>query len=236
MNSVLDKETGFKETLPTVLGYLGISIAFGIIAKASGLSVLQALLISMIVYTGSAQFAIVSMLLAGSSIFSVVLATTLMSSRMMLMSMTLAPRFKKDSLGKNIFLGTLITDETFALSISKLNYTDGKLTFQWLNTANVTAYLSWQVGTVIGAVLGQLVSDTKAFGLDFAVVAMFLGLLYLQLITDRSVKFNLQLVMIGVTIILTYLGMIVLPSGAVTIVVTIVGCLLGMVIKRVFFN
>lgn len=81
-----------------------------------------------------------------------------------------------------------------------------------------------------------MITDTKALGLDYAVVAMFLGLLYLQLITDQSVKIELQLVMIGGTMVLTYLGLIFLPASVATIVVTVVGCLVGRVIKHVFFE
>lgn len=236
MNGELDARTGVKETIPTVLGYIGIGLAFGIIAHTSGFTALEATLMSLLVYTGAGEFALVSMYAAGSSVFAIALAVTLMSSRMLLMSLTLAPKFKVERLVKNLWLGFLLTDETFALAITKLNYTDGKLSYDWLNASNLMAYLTWAGSSCLGALLGSLVPDTKALGLDFAVAAMFLGLLYLQLISDKAVEFNLQLIMIGVTALLTYLGMIVLPSSAVTIVVTFAGCLLGMGIKHAFFK
>ena len=207
MNGELDARTGVKETIPTVLGYIGIGLAFGIIAHTSGFTALEATLMSLLVYTGAGEFALVSMYAAGSSVFAIALAVTLMSSRMLLMSLTLAPKFKEERLVKNLWLGFLLTDETFALAITKLNYTDGKLSYDWLNASNLMAYLTWAGSSCLGALLGGLVPDTKALGLDFAVAAMFLGLLYLQLISDKAVEFNLQLIMIGVTALLTYLGM-----------------------------
>ena len=190
MNNVLDAKTGVKDTLPTMLGYVGIGTAFGIIAHTNGFSPLETFIMSLLVYTASGEFALVSM----------------------------------------------VTDETFALAITKLNYTKGKLKYEWLNAANLVAYAAWCLSSLFGALIGSVITDTKALGLDYAVVAMFLGLLYLQLITDQSVKIELQLVMIGGTMVLTYLGLIFLPASVATIVVTVVGCLVGMVIKHVFFE
>lgn len=206
MNNVLDAKTGVKDTMPTVLGYVGIGTAFGIIAHTNGFSPLETFIMSLLVYTASGEFVLVSMLPAGSSLFSIFAATNLMSARMLLMTMTLAPKFKDE-----------------------LNY-------EWLNAANLLAYAAWCLSSLFGALIGSVITDTKALGLDYAVVAMFLGLLYLQLITDQSVKIELQLVMIGVTMVLTYLGLIFLPASVATIVVTVVGCLVGMVIKHVFFE
>lgn len=211
MNNVLDAKTGVKDTLPTVLGYVGIGTAFGIIAHTNGFSPLETFIMSLLVYTASGEFALVSILPAGSSLFSIFAATNLMSARMLLMTMTLAPKFKDEKLIKNLWLGSLVTDETFALAITKLNYTKGELNYEWLNAANLLAYAAWCLSSLFGALIGSV-------------------------ITDQSVKIELQLVMIGVTMVLTYLGLIFLPASVATIVVTVVGCLVGMVIKHVFFE
>lgn len=211
MNNVLDAKTGVKDTLPTVLGYVGIGTAFGIIAHTNGFSPLETFIMSLLVYTASGEFALVSMLPAGSSLFSIFAATNLMSARMLLMTMTLAPKFKDEKLIKNLWLGSMVTDETFALAITKLNYTKGKLKYEWLNAANLVAYAAWCLSSLFGALIGSV-------------------------ITDQSVKIELQLVMIGGTMVLTYLGLIFLPASVATIVVTVVGCLVGMVIKHVFFE
>lgn len=142
MDNSLSRHAAFVETIPTVFGYLGIAAAFGIIGRASGFSILTVCLMSIIIYAGSAQFTTVSMLAAGSPILSIILATFLINSRMILMSTTLAPYFKKDSVGKGIAIGTLLTDESFALGVNKLNYTGDRLTFTWQNTTNTISYLT----------------------------------------------------------------------------------------------
>lgn len=232
MDNSLSVETAAKDTLPTVFGYIGIGISFGIVAAAAGMSVWTATLMSLIVYGGSAQFILVSLLAIGTPMFSLVLSVFLVNSRMILMSMTTANFFKKDLLLKNILIGSLITDESFALSMNKLNYTDGKLTFEWFNTVNVMAYVVWAVSTMVGAMLGKIISDPKQLGLDFALVAMFIGLLYLQLISDKSISFKIQLTVIALMLPLVYFGLIFISSDLLILVVTLVGCTIGVILKH----
>lgn len=97
MDSSLTFRAGIKDVIPTVFGYIGVGLAMGIVANTSHLSVWAVLLMSLIVYAGSAQFIIVSMLLAGSPISAIVLSTFLINSRMILMSMSIAQYFKKES-------------------------------------------------------------------------------------------------------------------------------------------
>lgn len=232
MDDSLSVETAVKDTLPTVFGYIGIGLSFGIVAASAGMSVLMATLMSLIVYAGSAQFILVSLLVIGTPIVSIALSVFLVNSRMILMSMTTANFFKKNSLFENILLGSLITDESFALSMNKLNYTDGKLTFKWFNTVNVMAYLVWAVSTAVGATLGKIISDPEKLGLDFALVAMFIGLLYLQLISDKSISLKVQLIVVGIMLPLVYFGLIFVSSDLLILVVTLIGCTIGVILKH----
>ncbi|WP_279083166.1 AzlC family ABC transporter permease [Lactobacillus apis] len=235
MDDSLTKRAAVVDTLPTVFGYLGIATAFGVIARASGFSTITVILMSVIIYAGSAQFTTVSMLAAGSPIASIVFATFMVNSRMILMSTTVAPYFKKDSLGKGMLIGTLLTDESFALAMNKLNYTNGKMNFSWFNTENIISYSTWVIATMIGALLGNFIEDPKKLGLDFANVAMFIGLLYLQIKSDKDLNKLLQVIVVLLTLVLTYISTIILPASLVIIAVTLIGCTLGMVIKHVFF-
>ena len=136
---------------------------------------------------------------------------------------------------KNILLGTLLTDESFALGMNKQNYTEGKLNFSWFNASNLLAYLVWALASAIGALLGNLLANPEKLGLGFAVIAMFIGLLYLQLISDKTLGLMLQLVMVGITLVLFYFGLIFLPSNLLVLFVTLIACALGVGVKRVFF-
>ncbi len=235
MNGNLSLRSGIKDTIPTLSGYIGVGLAFGIVAKSAGLNLLIIVLMSAIIYSGAAQFVIVSMLVSGSTFLSILVAVFLLSARMLLMGMTVAPYLKKESMKRNIILGSLLTDETFALTMNKLNYTKRIVNFEWLNTANILAYLTWIIASGIGGSLGSLIPNPNKFGLDFAFIAMFIGLLYLQILADRTIAFKLQVIMVLVTLGLTYLGLIFIPSSLLLLVVTLVGCWLGVKIKNAFF-
>ena len=235
MNDKLDIKTAIKDTLPTVFGYIGIGLAFGIIASSAGFNPLVVGAMSLFIYAGGAQFITVSMLSSGFPILSIILATFLINSRMILMSMATAPFFKRYSVWKNIVIGTFLTDESFALAMNKQNYTNGRLTYEWFNTANLVSYFTWALSSVAGALLGGIVKDPKALGLDFALVAMFIGLLYLQVISDFTIKKKVQFLVIVVVFFLVYFGMIIIPSNVLIIVVTLIGCAIGVVLKNVIY-
>ncbi|APR07580.1 Inner membrane protein YgaZ [Lentilactobacillus parabuchneri] len=235
MNGELTVSAASKDTLPTVFGYIGIGLAFGIVGKASGLSPLLVTLMSIITYAGSAQFVIVSMLVTHSPILSIIFSVFLVNSRMILMSTTLSPYFKHESMLKNILVGSLLTDESFALGMNKLNYSENHLNFPWFNTANVISYMTWIISSLVGAVLGNFISNPEKFGLDFALVAMFIGLLYLQLISDKSIQFKLQLIVVGFVLVAIYFGLVFIPSSLLILLVTLVACSFGVVMKHAFF-
>lgn len=83
------------------------------------------------------------------------------------------------------------------------------------------------------ALLGEIVKDPKSLGLDFALVAMFIGLLYLQVLSDFTIKKKVQFIVITVVLFLVYFGMIFIPSNVLIIVVTLIGCAIGVVLKNV---
>ena len=215
MNDKLDVKTGVKDTLPTVFGYIGIGLAFGIIGSSVGLNPFFVGAMSLFIYAGGAQFITAGMLSSGFPVLSIVLATFLINSRMILMSMATAP--------------------FFTLGMNKQNYTNGRLTYEWFNTANLVSYFTWVASSVLGALLGGIVKDPKVLGLDFALVAMFIGLLYLQVISDFTIKKKVQFLVIVVVFFLVYFGMIFIPSNLLIIVVTLIGCAIGVVLKNVIY-
>lgn len=233
MTGDLDTKSALHETLPTVFGYIGIALAFGITARANGLSVLEIFLMSLITYAGSAEFVIISMLAMHVGFGSIVLSVFLVNARSILMSTVVAPYLSHESMLKNIWAGTLLTDETFVLSMNKLNYTDRKLNFRWLDTSNLAAYTAWGLASAVGGMLGNLIADPEKFGIGFALVAMFIGLLYLQVIADRTIKLAIQLVVILFVVAAMYFGMAFVPQNGLLLIVTLLGCGFGVVLKHV---
>ncbi|MFD1549845.1 AzlC family ABC transporter permease [Levilactobacillus fuyuanensis] len=232
MGPSLTFRTGVRDVLPTVFGYIGVGLAFGIVAHTSHLSLLVVAGMSFIVYAGSAQFIITSMLLLHDPLSAIFISTFLVNSRMILMSTSLAQYFRHESLFKNLLIGTLVTDETFALAMNKQNKTNGKLSFAWQSAANLVAYLVWGVATIVGALLGGMIADPTRFGFDFALTAMFIGLVYLQLISDRRLGLSLQLMVMIFVAIIYYFMIGLMSQNFALLVATVAGCLFGMEMKK----
>ena len=170
---------GILQALPIVLGYLPLGFAFGVLARQVGLGPVSVFVMSLFVFAGSAQFISVSMLAAGSSSMEIIAATFLVNSRHLLMSAALAQHLHHFNKTLLAFVGFEITDETFAVAIS--NYQQQCSTPQYQLSLNLTAHTAWIVSTVMGSVVGNLIAKPEILGLNFALPAMFIGLLFLQL-------------------------------------------------------
>lgn len=174
-NGVAAVATGIKRALPIVLGYVPIGFAYGVLAGKSGLSDANTLLMSLIVFAGSSQFIAVGLFAAGTGPAAVILTTFVVNLRHMLMAASLAPflsGWKKRHLA---WFSFELTDETFALhSTSAGKLADCRLEALSLN---MTAQASWVAGTILGIVASGLIGDVKPLGLDYALAAMFIGLL-----------------------------------------------------------
>ena len=110
---------GAAAAWPICLGYMPIGLAFGVLAQKAGLLPLEIGLMSVIVFAGSSQFIAVSMLAAGASIFSIVATTFMVNLRHFLMSSALAVYMKNADRKKLSFFAYGVTDESFAVNLSK---------------------------------------------------------------------------------------------------------------------
>ena len=171
---------GIKDCLPTLFGYISIGIAFGVVGVASGLNILEVFLLSVFVYAGSAQFIFCSLYVAGAPATAIIVTVFIVNLRHLLMSFTLAPYFTRYSILRNIGFGTLMTDETFGVAVvegAKKTWLGGR----WMDGLNITAYLVWILSCTAGSVFGQYFPNPERWGLDYALVAMFIALLVLTL-------------------------------------------------------
>lgn len=167
--------TGAKRALPIVLGYIPIGFAYGVLADKSGLSPFNTVLMSIIVFAGSAQFVAVGLFAAGTGAFSVILTTFIVNLRHILMSAALSPFMAKWKKWQLSLFSFELTDESFALHSAR----SGALNDEKIEviSLNVTAQISWVIGTILGIVASNLILDVKPFGIDYALAAMFIGLL-----------------------------------------------------------
>ncbi|MCR8657581.1 AzlC family ABC transporter permease [Paenibacillus endoradicis] len=222
---------GVKDCIPTLLGYIGIGGAFGIVGSASNFSMLEIILLSIFVYAGSAQFIICALLVAHTPLSVVVFTTFIVNLRHFLMGLTVAPAFKSYSIWRNIGIGTLLTDETFGVASTKL-MSQHRLQASWMNGLNITAYLCWIISSIAGACLGQWINNPEMLGLDFALTAMFVALLILQLQQVASNKLKPMLLVVGYTILFMFILMLFLPSHFAVIIATILAATIGVLTER----
>ncbi|ASZ62705.1 MULTISPECIES: AzlC family ABC transporter permease [Bacillus] len=220
---------GVKACLPTVFGYLSIGFAAGVVAKTAGLSVLEIALLSLFLYAGSGQFVTAGMILAGSAITSILFSIFLVNLRHLLFSASLAPYCRKFSAWKNFVIGSQITDETFGVASNHLENRK-EASFSWLLGLNITAYINWLLANVLGGIFGGLVTDTESIGMDFALPAMFAGLLVLQILskTNKALEISIAIFTIFCLIAVNYL----MPGMWAVMVTTIIASTVGMVIKK----
>ena len=161
-------EDGVIACVPTILGYLGIGFAMGVVGKGVGLSILEIILMSIIVYAGSAQFIICALLAIQAPFMTIVATVFLVNLRHFLMSLSVASYFKKTPLLSAIGIGTLLTDESY--------------------------------GVLTTALLGSFIPDPEALGLDFALVAMFVGLFLFQVERPLKKKTQQTLLVLGAVV------------------------------------
>ena len=215
---------GVQRALPIVLGYVPIGFAYGVLAGKSGLSEANTLLMSLIVFAGSAQFIAVGLFASGTGPAAVILTTFVVNLRHMLMAAALAPYLEGWKRRYLAFFSYELTDETFALHSSRaVELRKSRIEALSLN---ITAQLSWVTGTVLGIFASGLIGDVKPLGLDYALAAMFIGLLVGQ--CESKIRVLTALISGGIATGLYLLGL----HQFYIILATILGATLGLGVEQ----
>jgi branched chain amino acid efflux pump len=173
---------GMSRAVPIVVGYVPVGLAYGVLAQKAGLSPLNIMLMSLIVFAGASQFIAVGLFVTGAPAWSVIVTTLVVNLRHMLMSAALSPYLKGWRPAELAAFAFQITDETFATHSQDLSL--GALRKTRAFAIHVTAQASWVLGTWLGMVTGQRITDVRTLALDYALPSMFVALLILQ-IRDR---------------------------------------------------
>lgn len=166
------------QALPVVMGYLPVGFAYGVLGVNAGISTLNTILMSLIVFAGSAQLMATSFFAQGLNPFSIIITTFIVNLRHLLMSASLSPHMKKWNKFEVAGFCYELTDETFA--VHSMRFTDGDTSALPAIGINVICQSAWVIGSILGALAGNLISDVKPFALDYALPAMFIALLILQ--------------------------------------------------------
>ena len=214
---------GIRAALPIVLGYLPVGIAFGVLARAAGLLFWEATAMSIFVYAGASQFIAVEMLAAGAAALPIIFTTFLVNLRHLLMSSTLACHLGKQPLKNTLAIAAELTDESFGTLMCRLDFLADRPRF--ILSLQVTAHLAWVAGTVLGAAFGALI-DSTSYGIPFALPALFICLLVLQL------KSRIHLLTMALAGFAALLFKALLPGSWYIILAAVLAATAGLIFTR----
>jgi 4-azaleucine resistance transporter AzlC len=166
---------GIRAGLPFLLPTAAIGVSFGVVARSFGWDPEAPIVMSAIVYSGSAQFASTSVLGDGGTVFAAVLAAALVNARFLPMGIAFAPSLRGGPL-RRAAEGQAVIDTSWAMANRGGSF-DRKL----MLGATLPQYVGWFAGTVIGALAGSAIGDPAKLGLDAMFPAFFLALLAAEL-------------------------------------------------------
>ncbi len=172
---------GARAAIPFAIVAVVLALSFGVLAREFGFSALGAIVMSAVVFAGSAQFAVVSILAGGGGAGSAVAAAALMNSRFLPMGVAIAPSLPGGWL-RRAAQGQAVVDSSWAMS----SLGDGRFDRWFLFGATAPQYAGWVAGTVIGALGGDVLGDIDALGLDAVYPAFFLALLFAEMSSPRA--------------------------------------------------
>lgn len=160
----------FPQTIPVMVGYLSLGIAFGLLLQSIGYGPIWAFLMSLFIYAGSAQFLAVELLAAGATLAQVALLTFLLNFRHLFYGLSMIEKYRGTGIRK-LYLIFGLTDETYSL-LTGYKTPVGLLDKDYYFAVTLMNHLYWMTGCVLGSVAGSIIPfDTT--GIDFAMTALF---------------------------------------------------------------
>lgn len=195
-------------------------VGFGAISVASGLDVWQTCALSLLVFTGASQFALVGVIAAGGAPLSGTLTALLLGTRNTLYGLRLAPLLDWHG-GRRLAAAHLVIDESTAMAVNRAGTPAARHGFLITGTA---VFVLWNLFTLLGALAGQAIGDPRTYGLDAAVGGAFLALLWPRLDSARNRLVAVLATALALGLVpLTAAGVPILAAGAVALLVGVLG-------------
>jgi 4-azaleucine resistance transporter AzlC len=205
---------------PLWLGVVPFGLAYAVLARGAGLSLVETQALSLLVFAGSAQVSAVGLFARGAGGAGIVFTTLLLNVRHVLYGLSLGrdvPMTRRERLTAAFFL----TDEAYGVSVAR-----GARTFPFVLGAELSLYVTWNLATLAGALLGGVIPDPEKLGVDFVFPLAFLALLVPLL--RRRLDVLVALAAGGLAWLLSRS----LPGGLPILIAGVVGSLLGAVLTR----
>lgn len=211
---------GFQAMAPLWLGVVPFGLAYAVTAREAGLSVLETQSLSIFVFAGSAQVSAVGLIAAGAAGVTIVLTTFLLNVRHLLYGLSLG-RHVPLSRRQRPVAAYFLTDEAFGVVASTREHS-----FAFLLGAELSLFVTWNLSTVAGALLGGAIPDPERLGVDLVFPLAFIGLLV------PLVRSRVELAVAVASGAFAFLAAKVLPAGLPILVTGVLGSLLGAWLAR----
>ena len=217
--SVNPKRNQVDRTALSVAFTVGLyGAAYGAAGVTAGFSILQTCLLSILLFSGASQFAVVGIMGAGGSAISAIATATLLGFRNALYGLQMAPILKVKGL-KRILSAQITIDESTAVATLQENDADRRRGFY---ITGIGVYLFWNIFTFLGALGASAIGDPSVWGLDAAVPAAFCGLIWPRL--KNKIHFVVSAMAIGWALLLTPIT----PAGIPIITTVLLAVILGL--------
>lgn len=164
---------GLQEGISIAIGYSPVALTYGLLAKTSGLTFIETVLMSLIVYAGASQYIALSMIAIGTNAVELITTTFIVNIRHFLMSASLNEKVEDEVPWKKAIYAFGITDETFSVAATK----EGTVSTNYLFGLTFLAYSSWAISSGVGYVIGANLPQVLQESMTIALYAMFIGLL-----------------------------------------------------------
>ena len=214
---------GFLAMMPLWIGVIPFALAFGILARTNGFSVVETQLLSVLVFAGSAQLAFVNLSHEGAGAIAILLTVLLLNLRHVLYGLSLNAYLPRKTRPPRPILAAGLVDETYGMTISAFRV--GRGSAGYLCGAGLSLFISYAISTGIGAVLGSRLPNPERLGLETIFPLSFLALL-LPLIRTR-VDCSVAVLSGAVAFMASHH----LNGGAVVLAATLAAALLGTLVE-----
>lgn len=219
---------GVRSAFPITLGYLPLGFAYGVLAREAGLTLLETVLMSVLVYAGSGQYIAVSLIGAQAHTATIISTVFFVNLRHLLFSASFVPHLKGRHPLVLAAIASEITDETFAVAIS--HYARYPARTGYHLGLHLTAHSSWIIASFLGGFTGNWIGDPTRFGLNFALPAMFIALLSMQLHeaqVEKRLGFPVAFIAAGLSVFMA----LKLPGNWNVIIAALLAATLGVIME-----
>ena len=179
-----DKRQVLRDSLAVAIPVGTYGAAFGAAAVGSGFSVLQSCLLSLLLFSGASQFAVVGVMGAGGSALSAIATGSLLGFRNGLYGLRMAPILSLTGI-KRVLAAQITIDESTGVALNQEMRGEAASRYGFWATG-IGVYVFWNLFTLVGALSAQSIGNPSAWGLDAAVPAAFLGLVWPRLVDARA--------------------------------------------------